>query len=180
MESVGQILREERLRQSLTLQEVSANTRISLKNLEAIERDDLEEISSPFFYRSFVRQYAERLGIDFSNLSVAVNSSASTMPRPLMPGENGAPLPRVARAATAAEIRLTMDFLDSVACRGPRRLLRRLCFVACLDVAIGPGIDPAIFEPVPTGFAAILAAATAVCASLSSLQPAVIGRTGPE
>ncbi|MGC2656949.1 MAG: RodZ domain-containing protein [Bryobacteraceae bacterium] len=95
MESVGQTLREERLRQLLTLQEVSANTRISLKNLEAIERDDLEEISSPFFYRSFVRQYAERLGIDFSDLSVAVNSSASTMPRPLMPGENGAPLPRV-------------------------------------------------------------------------------------
>ena len=69
MESVGQILRDERLRQLLTLEEVSASTRISLKNLDAIERDDLKQISSPFFYRSFVRQFAERLGVEFSTVS---------------------------------------------------------------------------------------------------------------
>ena len=96
MESVGQILRDERLRQLLTLEEVSASTRISLKNLDAIERDDLKQISSPFFYRSFVRQFAERLGVEFSTVSAAVESSASSLPRPLVPGEDGAPLPRVA------------------------------------------------------------------------------------
>src|ERR1700761_1634025 len=95
MESVGLTLREERLRQLLPLEEVSANTRISLKNLEAIENDDLKQISSPFFYKSFVRQYADRLGVAFSTLSLAVDSSANTMPRPLIPGEDGAPLPRV-------------------------------------------------------------------------------------
>jgi hypothetical protein len=56
MQSVGQVLREERLRQSLTLEEVSASTRISLKNLDAIEKDDFNQIGAPFFYKSFVRQ----------------------------------------------------------------------------------------------------------------------------
>lgn len=96
MESVGQILRDERLRQLLTLEEVSATTRISLKNLDAIEKDDLKQISSPFFYRSFVRQFAERLGLEFSTVSAAVDNLAASMPRPLVPGEDGAPLPRVA------------------------------------------------------------------------------------
>jgi cytoskeletal protein RodZ len=96
MESVGQILRNERLRQLLTLEEVSASTRISFKSLDAIERDDLKQISSPFFYRSFVRQFADRLGLEFSTVSAAVESSANSLPRALIPGEDGAPLPRVA------------------------------------------------------------------------------------
>jgi cytoskeletal protein RodZ len=95
MESVGQTLRNERLRQLLTLEEVSASTCISLKNLDAIEKDDLKQISSQFFYRSFVRQFAGRLGLDFSTVSAAVESSANSLPRPLMPGEDGTPLPRV-------------------------------------------------------------------------------------
>jgi hypothetical protein len=95
MESVGQILRNERLRQLLTLEEVSASTRITLKNLDAIEKDDLKQISSPFFYRSFVRQFADRLGLEFSTVSAAVETSANSLPRPLIPGEDGAPLPRV-------------------------------------------------------------------------------------
>jgi cytoskeletal protein RodZ len=95
MESVGQILRNERLRQLLTLEEVSASTRISFKNLDAIENDDLKQISSQFFYRSFVRQFADRLGLEFSTVSAAVESSANSLPRALIPGEDGAPLPRV-------------------------------------------------------------------------------------
>lgn len=95
MESVGEKLRQHRLGQGLTLDDVSASTRISLKNLQAIENDEISQISSAFFYRSFVRQFAQRLGLDYSELAAAVQSWASTLPEPAMPGQLHAPLPKV-------------------------------------------------------------------------------------
>jgi cytoskeleton protein RodZ len=95
MESVGEKLRQHRVGQGLTLNDVSASTRISLRNLQAIENDEVAQISSPFFYRSFVRQFAQRLGLDYSELAVAVQSWASTMPEPAIPGRLHAPLPDV-------------------------------------------------------------------------------------
>lgn len=97
MESVGTKLRQERLRQGLTLNDVTASTRISLKNLQAIENDELSNISSAFFYRSFVRQFAQRVGLNYSELAAAVQGWASTMPEPPMPGRLQAPLPNVPR-----------------------------------------------------------------------------------
>ncbi|MFL6350299.1 MAG: helix-turn-helix domain-containing protein [Bryobacteraceae bacterium] len=95
MESVGEKLRQQRVRQGLTLDDVSASTRISLKNLQAIENDELSGISSAFFYRSFVRQFAERLGLDYDELAVAVQNWANTMPEPAMPGQLQAAMPKV-------------------------------------------------------------------------------------
>ena len=63
MESVGEQLREQRFRKGLTLEDIHASTRISLKNLRSIENDDLSQISSAFFYKSFVRQFAEHVEI---------------------------------------------------------------------------------------------------------------------
>jgi cytoskeleton protein RodZ len=95
MESVGEKLRQQRVRQGLTLDDVSASTRISLRNLQAIENDELAGISSAFFYRSFVRQFAQRLGLDYSELASAVQDWASTMPEPAMPGQLQAAMPKV-------------------------------------------------------------------------------------
>jgi hypothetical protein len=87
MESVGQKLREARVRAGLSLEEISADTRLSLKKLCAIEADDLSRISSPFFYRSFVRQFAARVKLDYDNIAEAVQEAARTIPEPLMPGQ---------------------------------------------------------------------------------------------
>ena len=95
MESVGEKLRQQRVRQGLTLDDVSASTRISLKNLQAIENDELSGISSAFFYRSFVRQFAQRLGLEYDELAAAVQNWASTMPEPAMPGQLQAAMPKV-------------------------------------------------------------------------------------
>ncbi len=95
MESVGEKLRQQRLQQGLTLDDVSASTRISLKNLEAIENDEVSRISSAFFYRSFVRQFAQRLGLNYDDLATAVQSWASTLPEPAMPGQMQASMPKV-------------------------------------------------------------------------------------
>lgn len=121
MESVGQELRVERLRAGLTLEQVSARTRISIKNLQAIENDDLQRIRSPFFYKSFVRQFAEYLNLDFVRLASAVQNAASTMPQPLipgqvLPGQGGADLPKI----PAIPVRRPKNFrwLSSIASLG--------------------------------------------------------------
>ncbi|HEX3684902.1 MAG TPA: RodZ domain-containing protein [Bryobacteraceae bacterium] len=97
MESVGQKLRTIRLQRGLTLEDISAKTRISTRNLQAIERDDLSPIGSSFFYKSFVRQFAQQLSLDYSELAAAVQSLSSTLPEPLMPGQlaSGVTLPSV-------------------------------------------------------------------------------------
>src|SRR5208283_2444809 len=95
MRTVGSLLREERLKQGLTLEMVSVDTRISLANLEAIEVDDLGHFSSPFFYKSFVKQFAGALQMDGTDLGKLLESQASAIPAPPVPGEDTRPLPNV-------------------------------------------------------------------------------------
>jgi hypothetical protein len=90
------MLRKARLDQGVSLQDISVRTRISLKNLEAIELDDPGQISSPFIYRSFVRQFANELNFDFGVLAPGVLAACDTMRQPLLPGESDAPVVRVA------------------------------------------------------------------------------------
>ncbi|MBV8895679.1 MAG: DUF4115 domain-containing protein [Acidobacteriaceae bacterium] len=114
MESVGKTLRDARVRLGLTLDQVSADTRISLKNLNAIEADDLSRLSSPFFYRSFVRQFAAKLQLNYESIAGAVQEAASTMPEPLVPGQEEVQLihvPRVRRKRAYPSMR----WLSSVA-----------------------------------------------------------------
>jgi cytoskeletal protein RodZ len=93
MESVGFKLREARHRLGLSLQEVNASTRISVKSLQALENDDLAGIGSPFFYKSFVKQYAGRLNLNHAELMPAIESAVREMPEPLIPGQGGSPVP---------------------------------------------------------------------------------------
>jgi cytoskeleton protein RodZ len=87
MQSVGTRLRDARIKKGYTLEEINARTRISLKNLNAIEADDLSKISSPFTYRSFVKQIADMVGVDHDTLSPDAQAASSTMPEPLVPGQ---------------------------------------------------------------------------------------------
>lgn len=64
MNSVGERLRLERLRQGREISEIATQTRINPRYIEAIEADDLHRLPGGFFYRSFVRQYAGALGLD--------------------------------------------------------------------------------------------------------------------
>jgi cytoskeleton protein RodZ len=95
MRTVGSFLREERLKQGLTLEMVSVDTRISLVNLEAIEADELGHFSSPFFYKSFVKQFAGALQLDTADFAEMLGSQATAIPAPAVPGEETRPLPDV-------------------------------------------------------------------------------------
>ena len=64
MTSVGETLRRERERRKLELRQVSNETKISLRLLEAIEAEQFEKLPGGVFTRNFVRQYARLLGLD--------------------------------------------------------------------------------------------------------------------
>ncbi len=64
MASLGQRLRDERLRQRKELRPIADELRIGSRYLEAIEADDWSKLPGGFFNRSFVRQYAQILGLN--------------------------------------------------------------------------------------------------------------------
>jgi transcriptional regulator with XRE-family HTH domain len=60
----GHRLRMERERRTITLASISDNTKISQSLLEALERDDVSRWPSGIFRRSFIRAYAQAVGLD--------------------------------------------------------------------------------------------------------------------
>jgi len=62
--TLGQYLRQERERKNISLEAVSKVTRITLKNLEALEKDDFLHLPAAVFVRGFLRAYASYLGLD--------------------------------------------------------------------------------------------------------------------
>jgi len=72
MSSVGDTLRRERLRKDLGLEQISRETKISARLLEAIEKDRFELLPGGVFAKSFVRQYARFLGLDEEEMAAEV------------------------------------------------------------------------------------------------------------
>lgn len=64
MASPGQELKRERELRGISLQEIAASTRISLKFLQALEEDRLDVIPGKFFIRAILRSYAKSIGLD--------------------------------------------------------------------------------------------------------------------
>lgn len=68
MTSIGETLRRERVRRNLGLGQIASETKISAKLLEAIEAEEFDKLPGGVFARSFVRQYAQVLGLDAAEL----------------------------------------------------------------------------------------------------------------
>jgi transcriptional regulator with XRE-family HTH domain len=60
----GPRLRRERERRKISLESISANTKVSISLFEGLERDDVSRWPCGIFRRSFVRSYAEAIGLD--------------------------------------------------------------------------------------------------------------------
>ncbi|MCA1814935.1 MAG: helix-turn-helix domain-containing protein [Acidobacteria bacterium] len=63
-ESLGAQLRRAREARNLTLREISDQTRITRRHLEAIEADDYKHLPGGIFNRSFVKAFARAVGYD--------------------------------------------------------------------------------------------------------------------
>jgi cytoskeletal protein RodZ len=62
--TLGEVLRSERERRGITLEQVYSATRIQLKILHALESDDYEELPAKPFIRGFVKTYARFIGLN--------------------------------------------------------------------------------------------------------------------
>lgn len=64
MPSFGEELRKQRELRQITLQEIAGVTKVKLRFLEALERDDFDALPGGLFTRGFIRAYADHVGLD--------------------------------------------------------------------------------------------------------------------
>ena len=64
MENFGRRLRFERERRQINLRSISETTKIGVPLLEGLERNDVSRWPSGIFRKSFIRSYAEAIGLD--------------------------------------------------------------------------------------------------------------------
>jgi cytoskeletal protein RodZ len=82
----GQLLKRAREQRGRSLPEIAAETKISIRHLEALERGEVPEASERFYRRADIRTYAravhcdERLAV--ASFDRAVQASAPAQPAP--------------------------------------------------------------------------------------------------
>lgn len=64
MQSFGGRLRHERERRHIPLTSIAERTKIGVPLLDGLERDDVSRWPSGIFRKSFIRSYAEAIGLD--------------------------------------------------------------------------------------------------------------------
>ena len=88
MPSFGETLKRERELRQISLREISEATKINLRYLEALERDDFRHLPGGVFNKGFVRAFAQFIGIDPEAMVMAYLDEERT--------QSGAPAPEVA------------------------------------------------------------------------------------
>src|SRR3954469_7334503 len=64
MPTIGDSLREARMREHLDIADVEARTKIRAKYLRALENEEFGLLPGPTFVKTFLRTYADYLGLD--------------------------------------------------------------------------------------------------------------------
>src|ERR1700739_2223662 len=64
MPEIGETLRETRMRRRIDMTEVEAATKIRAKYLRALENEEWDLLPGPTYVKSFLRTYAQALGLD--------------------------------------------------------------------------------------------------------------------
>jgi len=90
MSSFGETLKRERELRQISLREIAEATKINLRYLDALERDDFRHLPGGVFNKGFVRAYAQFIGVDPETMVMAYLE------------EEGRQVARTARAGGAA------------------------------------------------------------------------------
>ncbi|MEW5905106.1 MAG: RodZ domain-containing protein [Pseudomonadota bacterium] len=91
--SVGATLRAAREAQGLTVEEIAERVKFSVRQVEALEQDDVAHLPQGTFLRGFVRSYARVLGIDEAQLLSATHTETEHHFDVTDVQAGGAPLP---------------------------------------------------------------------------------------
>jgi cytoskeletal protein RodZ len=112
MSSFGETLRRERELRGVSLREIADATNISVRFLQALEKDRLDVLPGGVFRRAFVKQYAKHLGLDAERLVAEFvyahgeQPAREPQPRRRHEGANPATLLLIAVFATVAVLSL--------------------------------------------------------------------------
>lgn len=71
MSSFGETLKRERELRQISLREISEATKISLRYLDALEKDDFRHLPGGVFNKGFVKAYAQFIGVDPEAMAMA-------------------------------------------------------------------------------------------------------------
>ena len=83
MKLTGQILRENRERKNISINEVAIATKINVKTIVAMEAGDVVHLPPKTFLRGFVKAYATYLELDVESiLNTFFEEMGSTKPKP--------------------------------------------------------------------------------------------------
>jgi cytoskeletal protein RodZ len=125
--SIGEKLRLEREARGIALRDISEQTRISMRYLEAIESDDYRRLPGGIFNRSFIRAYAKFIGFDEHEAIEEYN-------RTLL--EHGESTEDDANRSTRSQV-----YTDDGANRSPlMTLLLAIIILAALSLAVWAGL----------------------------------------
>jgi len=87
--SFGERLKKEREKRGMTLEDVSGATKISVRNLRALEQEKFDQMPGGIFNRGFVRAFAKHLGLDddqvVADYREAAGESVPTLDPPDIP-----------------------------------------------------------------------------------------------
>ncbi|MCB1018556.1 MAG: DUF4115 domain-containing protein [Acidobacteria bacterium] len=78
MSGVGELLRSHRTRRGVALEQVAESTRITVRQLEALEQERFDELPGGVFRVSFVRQFARIVGADEDEAVRLLKAQTST------------------------------------------------------------------------------------------------------
>ena len=115
-------LREQR---GITLREIADSTKLSVRTLEALERNDVSRLPGGIFSRGLVRAYAEQIGAD---PDVTVQEFITRFPEPSI--SDGAPLARSEAVNTDPPSMLARRLVMAVAVLVPIALIVGLSILA--------------------------------------------------
>lgn len=79
-ETLGQILRRYRLEHGWSIAQIEQWTKISKRNLEALECDQFHVLPESLYVRHFIRTYAGLMGLDTSKLIAIYEETSSISP----------------------------------------------------------------------------------------------------
>jgi cytoskeletal protein RodZ len=168
----GDELRRERLVREITLEEISAATKISLRLLTALEKSDLSRLPAPAFTRGFIRSYALHIGIDpeekvcayMADLADAASgaSPSAIRVRSRFRRGRGATAGTIVGGVTAVLLLLGVIARPArhAAVRPDKPLATRSALVALKNVDASSEPTPAVRQPEPVAEVANSAATT--------------------
>ncbi len=165
MPAFGDNLRREREMRAVSLEEISSATKISLRFLEAIERDDFSKLPGGIFSRSFIRSYARYLGLDeervMAEYQLAAQPGADFDLYRLMAGKTEAGLPAKRTPLLAPLVAVALLAAGYLLFRyAPRAAEAPAAFPPPPVVATKPASNPAESPPATSGDATAQPGAT--------------------